>query len=52
MSEEEESPMKEKNKPDAPRWVLKPYPAFLTALHVLVLVLSLAAHPPIETGAL
>lgn len=43
--------MKEKNTSDAPKWVVKPKLAFLAALHVLVLVLSLVAHPPIETSA-
>ena len=43
--------MKEKNTTETPAWVVKPKIAFLTALHVLVLVLSLVAHPPIETGA-
>jgi len=35
----------------ARNWVVKPKLAFLAALHVLVLVLSLVAHPPIETRA-
>jgi len=43
--------MKEINTTDAPNWVVNPKPAFLAALHVLVLVLSLAAHPPIGTSA-
>jgi hypothetical protein len=51
MTKEEGSLMKEKNTTDAPHWVVKPKLAFLAALHVLVLVLSLVAHPPIETSA-
>lgn len=51
MTEEEGKPMKEKNTTEAPKWVFKPKLVFLTALHVLVLVLSLVAHPPIETSA-
>ena len=51
MTKEEDTPMKEKNTTDTPNWVVKPKLAFLAALHVLVLVLSLVAHPPIETSA-
>ena len=51
MTKEEDKPMKEKNTSDAPYWVVKPKLAFLAVLHVLVLVLSLAAHPPVETSA-
>ena len=51
MTKEEDTPMKEKNTSDAPNWVVKPKLAFLAALHVLVLVLSLVAHPPIEISA-
>lgn len=43
--------MKEKKNTDALKWVVKPKTAFLTALHVLVLVLTLVVHPPIEAGA-
>ncbi len=43
--------MKEKNTSEARNWVLKPKTAFLTALHVLVLVLTLMAHPPLEHSA-
>ena len=43
--------MKEKNTSEAQQWVLNPKTAFLTALHVLVLVLTLVAHPPIEHSA-
>ena len=51
MAKEEDTPMKEKNTTDTPVWVVKPKIAFLAALHVLVLVLSLVVHPPIKTGA-
>ena len=51
MTKEEDIPMKEKNTLEALNWVVKPKLAILAALHVLVLVLSLVAHPPIETGA-
>jgi len=51
MSKEEDTPMKVKNTTDASNWVIKPKLALLAALHVLVLVLSLAAHSPIETSA-
>jgi hypothetical protein len=51
MTKEEDIPMKEKNTSEALNWVVKPKLAILAALHVLVLVLSLVAHPPIETGA-
>ncbi len=43
--------MMENNNTDAPKWVVKPKNAFLAALHVLVLALSLVIHSPIETGA-
>lgn len=51
MTKEEDILMKEKNTTEALNWVVKPKLAFLAALHVLVLVLSLAAHLPIETSA-
>jgi hypothetical protein len=51
MTEEEGKPMKEKNTSDARNWVVKPKLACLAALHVLVLVLSLVVHPPVETSA-
>lgn len=51
MTKEEDTQMKGKNTTDAPNWVVKSKNAFLAALHVLVLALSLVAHPPIETGA-
>lgn len=51
MTKEEDSQMKETKTSDALNWVVKPKLAFLSALHVLVLVLSLVAHPPIETSA-
>ncbi len=40
--------MKEKNTTDAPSWGLNPNNAFLAALHVLVLLVSLVVHPPAE----
>lgn len=43
--------MKGKNTSEAQNWVFKPKTAFLTALHVLVLVLTLLAHPPVEYSA-
>lgn len=43
--------MKENNTTDAPNWVIKPKLAFLAALHVLVLVLTVVVHPPLETSA-
>ena len=45
--------MIEKNNTVAPRknWVVKPQLVFLAALHVLVLILSLVAHPPVNTCA-
>jgi len=51
MAKEKDTQMKEKNTSVARNWVVKPKIAFLAALHVLVLVLSLVVHPPIETGA-
>jgi hypothetical protein len=51
MTKEEDTQMKETNTSDALNWVVKPKLAFLAALHVLVLVLSLVVHPPIETSA-
>ena len=51
MTKEEGIQMKENNTTDAPKWVVKPKNAFLVALHVLVLALSLVVHPPIQTGA-
>ena len=42
--------MKETNNTDAPKLVVKPKNAFLAALHVLFLVVSLVIHPPIETS--
>jgi len=51
MTKEEDTKMKETNTTDAPTWVIKPKLAFLAALHVLVLVLNLVVHPPIETSA-
>ena len=43
--------MRDKNTSDTPKWFVKPKLAFLATLHVLVLGLSLVAHPPIESGA-
>lgn len=51
MTKEEDTQMKEKNTSDALNWVVNPKNAFLAALHVLVLVLSLVAHPPMESSA-
>jgi hypothetical protein len=51
MTKEEDKSMKEKNTSEAQNWVVKPKALFLTALHVLVLVLTLVVHPPIETSA-
>lgn len=43
--------MTETNNSEAPTWCLHRKNAFLTALHVLVLAISLAAHPPVVPGA-
>ncbi len=43
--------MTEKNTSDAPTWWTHYINAFLTALHVLVVVISMVAHPPIDNGA-
>lgn len=43
--------MMEKNTSDAPTWLVKHKNAFLAALHVLILAVSLAVHPPVEFGA-
>ena len=51
MTKEEDIPMRDKNTSDTPKWFVKPKLAFLAALHVLVLALSLVAHPPIEISA-
>jgi len=52
MTKEEDKPMKGKNTTDCtPSWRVKRKEGFLAALHVLVLVLSLVVHPPIETSA-
>jgi hypothetical protein len=53
MTKEEDTQMIEKNNTVAPRknWVVKPQLVFLAALHVLVLILSLVAHPPVNTCA-
>lgn len=48
---EKEAQMTESNNSEAPRWCLHRRNAFLAALHVLVLVVSLAAHPPFVLGA-
>jgi hypothetical protein len=45
MTKEEDMLMNEKNTTDDLNWVVKPKLAFLAALHVLVLVLSLVVHP-------
>lgn len=44
--------MKEKACTDAPRRVVNRSNSILMALHVLVVLASLWAHPPIETRAL
>jgi hypothetical protein len=36
---------------DAPKWRISHRNAFLAALHVLVLAVSLVVHPLVETGA-
>ena len=52
MSEEEDTKMKEiKDTSDAPTWRASHKNAYLAALHVLFLLVSLVAHPPIEFGA-
>ncbi len=51
MTKEEDKLMKEPNNTEAPRWVVKSKEAILTALHVLVLFLTLVVHPPVETSA-
>lgn len=43
--------MRETNNSDAPRRFLNRRNAFLAALHVLVLSISLVVHPPVKTGA-
>ena len=50
MSKKEGMLMIEPNNTEAPRWVVKPKYVFLAALHVLVLVVSMVVHPPVETG--
>ena len=50
MTKEEDTKMKERNNSDAPRQV-NCRNAILTVLHVLVLGVSLAAHPIFESGA-
>lgn len=42
--------MTEKNTSDAPTWHVSHKNAFLAALHVLMLAISLAVHQPIEFG--
>jgi len=42
--------MKGKNTTDAPQWAFNQKSAFLAALHVLVLAVSLADHRPLDTG--
>jgi hypothetical protein len=44
--------MTEKNTSDAPTWLVSRKNAFLAALHVLILAISIAVHPPIEFGAI
>ena len=50
MTKKEEK-MMEKNTSDAPTWLLSRTNAFLAALHVLVLAVSMMVHPPVEFGA-
>ena len=42
--------MRETNNTEAPRRFLNRRNAFLAALHVLVLGISLVVHPPVTTG--
>ncbi|MCX7219525.1 MAG: hypothetical protein NTY70_11505 [Burkholderiales bacterium] len=42
--------MMEKNTSDAPTWFVSRTNAFLAALHVLILAVSMVVHPPIEFG--
>jgi hypothetical protein len=51
MKKEEATMVKETNNTDASKWVVIPKSAFLAVLHVLFLIITLVAHPPIETGA-
>lgn len=51
VTKKEDTEMTEKITSDAPRWLLSRKNAFLAALHVLILAVSLAVHPPIEFGA-
>jgi hypothetical protein len=50
MTKTEDAKMKRPNKP-VRTWGIHVKNAVLTALHVLVLVVSLVVHPPIENRA-
>jgi len=51
MTKKEDVHMLKQNNSEALTWWKRHKNAFLAALHVLVVVLSLAAHPPFEIGA-
>lgn len=51
MTKKEVTKMMEKNTSDAPTWLVSRTNAFLAALHVLILAVSMVVHPPIEFGA-
>ena len=48
MMREEDILMIENNNTGAPEWVVKPKNAFLAAIHVLFLAMSIVVHPPLE----
>lgn len=52
MTKKEDTQMTENNTSDAPKRKIKVLRsnAFLAALHVLVLAISLALHPPVKLG--
>ena len=51
MTKKEDTEMMEKNTSDAPKRLVSRKNAFLAALHVLILAVSLAVHPLVEFGA-
>jgi hypothetical protein len=51
MTKKEDVQMKEKNNSEAPKVHINRTNAFLAALHVLVLAVSLAIHSPVVLGA-
>ena len=51
MAEKGGSHMKVKTKTEAPGLKVNPRNSFLAALHVLMVVISLAIHPVVETNA-